>query len=145
MCIRDRNTTDYSTLTLGATLRVEHYQAFRKPTPTRDKLHEKHTTALVKTTTTHFQEAMAKTDYSTQTLGATLHADQHMSFRKPPPTRDKLQEPHTTAWTTANQVQVMTTTDYSTLTLGATHRVEHYQAFRRPPPTHNKLQDPTIT
>ena len=93
------NTTDYSTLTLGATLRVEHYQAFRKTPPNQDKLHEKQTTAPLTTTTTHSQEARAKTDYSTWTLGATLHADQYKSLRKPPPTRDKLQEPHTTtAW-----------------------------------------------
>lgn len=58
--------------TLGATLRAEHYAAFRRPPPTYDKIFR----SITMTT-------------RTKTLGATLRKEHYEKFRRPPPTRDK--------------------------------------------------------
>ena len=58
--------------TLGATLRDEHYAAFRRPPPTYDKT---------------FRSSTPKT--IVKTLGATLRKEHYQAFRRPPPTRDK--------------------------------------------------------
>ena len=58
--------------TKGATTRSEHYQAFRKPPPYRDK----------PSGTEFFNSTV-------QTMGATLRSEHYQAFRRPPPYRDK--------------------------------------------------------
>ena len=101
--------------TLGATLRAEHYAAFRRPPPTYDKSNRS-SNAPTGPTTGKFN--------MDRTLGATLRAEHYAAFRRPPPTYDRIFR--------------LSTSTSTVKTLGATLRKEHYQAFRRPPQTRDK-------
>jgi hypothetical protein len=77
-------TTQFFALTLGATCSAEHYHAFRRPPPARDK---KKARRVLQKQATH------KNKYfkipSKLTRGATLRKKHYQVFRKPPPTRDR--------------------------------------------------------
>ena len=80
-------TTQIFALTLGATCSAEHYHAFRRPPPARDKnqagrVPEKHATHKNR----YFKI------FSKLTRGATLRKEHYQAFRKPPPTRDRKQD-----------------------------------------------------
>jgi hypothetical protein len=80
-------TTQFFALTHGATCSAEHYHAFRRPPPSRDKNQARRVPQ---------KQAMQNNDYfktySKLTRGATLRKEHYQAFRKPPPTRDRKQD-----------------------------------------------------
>ena len=67
---------NFSDRTLGATLRADHYAAFRRPPPTYDKSNRPINVPIGPT---------AENFNSDRTLGATLRAEHYAAFRRPPP------------------------------------------------------------
>ena len=80
-------TTQFFALTLGAICSAEHYHAFRRPPPARDKNQARRVPR---------KQAMQNNDYfkiySKLTRGATLRKEHYQAFRKPPPTCDRNQD-----------------------------------------------------
>jgi hypothetical protein len=76
--------TTQSPALLGATCSAEHYNAFRRPPPARDKNQARRVPQ---------KQAKHKNEYfkisSKLTRGATLTKEHYQAFRKPPPTRDR--------------------------------------------------------
>jgi nuclear transport factor 2 (NTF2) superfamily protein len=88
----------YFATTLGETLMVDHYQAFRKPPSSRDKTQvpttsqyreHKHTRFKYITMTMTLSMSTTNKKSKKMTLGATLRKDHYQAFRRPPPIRDK--------------------------------------------------------
>ena len=123
---------NYSDRTLGATLRAEHYAAFRRPPPTYDKSNGLFNVPIGPT---------ADNLNTDRTLGATLRDEHYAAFRRPPPTYDKSNRFFNVP---IGPIADNFNTDR---TLGATLRAEHYASFRRPPPNYDKTNrltnDPT--
>ena len=90
-------TTQFFALTHGATCSAEHYHAFRRPPPARDKNQARR---IPQTQAMHNNEYFKMPRRATKfkpthfklTRGATLRKEHYQAFRKPPPTRDRKQE-----------------------------------------------------
>jgi hypothetical protein len=80
-------TTQFSALTHGATCSAEHYHAFRRPPPARDKNQARRVPEKQATHKNKYFKISSKL-----TRGATLRKEHYQAFRKPPPTRDRKQD-----------------------------------------------------